>query len=115
MHEISETPLAYAWPEYQVPEPIMSAVSARRPPPPEAAPPAPPPPAPPPAPLEPPTSSWLAPSPDIGPWILLMLFILQLALIGIVADLHIKQRSLFNLLMVSMAQKKFGVPLSSVR
>jgi hypothetical protein len=105
MHEISETPMAFAWPEYQVPEPILSAVSSRRPPSPERRPP----------PMEPATAAVLAPSPSVGTWILVMLFILQLALIGIVADLHIQQRTLFNLVMVSMAQKKFGVPVSSVR
>lgn len=97
--------MAFGWPSYQVPEPVLSAVNAR-PPEPERAPT---------PPVMTPPTALLPQRPAVGTWILVMLFILQLALIGIVADLHVQQRNLINVLMVSMAQKKFGVPMGSVR
>lgn len=105
-YDVSETPIAFEWPDYQVPGPVLTAVEAR-----------PPTPQPPPRTQEPLQRASFAPPHNEGMafWVLIMLFILQLAVIGVVADIHVQQKNLTNILMLGLAQKKFGGLTNSVR
>jgi hypothetical protein len=100
-HEISETPLAFDWPDYQIPQPVLSALSASRPNPRPSSP----------SPLTPVQSTEGGSNHEQQSlWIIMMLlFILQLVVVGIVADVHIQQRNLMNMLFVGLAQKKYGI------
>lgn len=115
MHEVSETLID--WPNYQIPYQVTSAVASR-------------------SSLPPPVwahqSSRMHPmaaapnysgeqdaSPEgvmhrISFWILVMLFVLQIVVVGIVADVHVQQRHLMNILILTMSEKKFGVASSSI-
>jgi hypothetical protein len=112
-YEISETPIAYGWPDYQVPEEVLSIVNNRVSPPqsvPEQLQPA--------SSVAPQAPLWRQGSEiyqDMGFWILVMLFILQLAVIGIVADLHIQQRNLLNILMMNLGGKNYGMSANRIK